>query len=75
MKYIIKEEKTNNLGMKLLTIYHTTNKIYEKTNKRYWNATEENPINIVESRKDDYIVSDLSLDEPKEIIEIEDKRR
>lgn len=65
MKYIVKEEKVNGLGVKLLSIYHTTNKIYEKTNQRLWNATEENPITIVASRKDDYVVSDYPIEKQK----------
>ena len=58
MEYIIKNECINSLGMKLLQIYHPTNQILEVSKNLYWNATKNEPITIVDSRKDDYVVSD-----------------
>lgn len=57
MEYTIKHEYANSLGMKLLQIYHPTNQILEVSKNLYWNATKTEPITIVDSRKDDYIVS------------------
>ena len=66
--YLIKREFNNGV-FDCLEIYHDTNKILETTNNILWNATEENPICIAKSRMNDYVVSDVLLDEETEIIE------
>ena len=70
MEYLIKNERELN-NFQTIDIYHTKYKILEKSNNHLWNATEENPIGIAKSRKDDYTVSDILLDkeEQEEIIE------
>lgn len=67
--YLIKREFNNGV-FDCLEIYHNTNKILETTNNILWNATEESPICIAKSRAEDYVVSDVLLDEEEtEIIE------
>ena len=61
----IKKEYSNGL-FDVLEIYDEKFKILEKTNGVLWNATEENPITIAKSRQDDYVVSDVELEEEKE---------
>ena len=61
----VKKEYSNGL-FDVLEIYDEKFKILEKTNGVLWNATEENPITIAKSRQDDYVVSDVALEEEKE---------
>lgn len=58
---IVKNEFNNDL-FDCQEIYSDTFKILETTNNVLWNATEEQPIIIAKSRKNDYIESNIILE-------------
>lgn len=58
----------------VVEIYHTEFKILETKSNTLWNATEDEPITVTFERykNDDYIVSDIRLDDPIKSEEIID---
>lgn len=63
---IIKSEFDNGM-FDCQEIYSDIFKILETTNNVLWNATEEKPISIAKSRRNDYIESNVLIE--KEIIQ------